>query len=201
MNFGAQFLIQNSKLRILKKIFLLSKNGKKSEKNFFSPLLLAQNGRKEQRVDPMQSENGISNWNLKIQKNPKITKSREKNPKFFFHPKYGLWGLKSKGIARAFISSAKISRFLAILAFSYRGRVFFQLFCYFTQSMACDSSNRSESRGRSSRTIKFHDFWLFCLFPIFIQMALLFVTFWLFLCKTAFFFLSRQTNDNFGKTF
>ena len=55
----------------------------------------------------MQSENGISNWNLKIQKNPKITKSREKNPNFFFHPKYGLWGLKSKGIARAFISSDK----------------------------------------------------------------------------------------------
>ena len=107
MNFGAQFLIQNSKLRILKNFFLLSKNGKKYEKKFFSPLLLAQNGRKEQRVDPMQSENGISNWNLKIQKNPKITKSREKNPNFFFHPKYGLWGLKSKGIARAFISSDK----------------------------------------------------------------------------------------------
>ena len=76
----------------------------------------------------MQSENGISNWNLKIQKNPKITKSREKNPKFFFHPKYGLWGLKSKGIARAFISSEKISRFLAILAFWYRGRYFFLTF-------------------------------------------------------------------------
>ena len=55
----------------------------------------------------MQSENGISNWNLKIQKNPKITKSREKNPNFFFHPKYGLWGLKSKGMARGFISSDK----------------------------------------------------------------------------------------------
>ena len=37
--------------------------------------------------------------------------------KIFFHPEYGLWGLKSKGIARAFISSEKISRFLAILAF------------------------------------------------------------------------------------
>ena len=88
----------------------------------------------------MQSENGISNWNLKIQKNPKITKSREKNPKFFFHPKYGLWGLKSKGIARAFISSEKISRFLAILAFWYRGRYFFLTFWQFHYICYCWSS-------------------------------------------------------------
>ena len=83
---------------------------------------------------------------------------------WLFHPKYGLLGLKSSGIARAFIFCDKTSRFLAILAFLHRGRYFFQLFCYFTQSMACDSSNCSELRGRSSRTIKFHDFWLFPIF-------------------------------------
>jgi hypothetical protein len=112
----------------------------------------------------MQSENWISNWNLKTQKNPNTSKKIEKNPKFFFSLFDGLWGLKSSGIARAFIFCDKTSRFLAILAFSHRGRYFFQLFCYFTQSMACDSSNRSELRGRSSRTIKFHDFWLFPIF-------------------------------------
>ena len=137
----------------------------------------------------MQSENWISNWNLKTQKNPNTSKKIEKNPKFFFSLFDGLWGLKSSGIARAFIFCDKTSRFLAILAFLHRGRYFFfQLFCYFTQSMACDSSNRSELRGRSSRTIKFHDFWLF---PIFTQMALIyfflqnsfFLLFFLFLVK------------------
>ena len=73
----------------------------------------------------MQSENWISNWNLKTQKNPNITKKIQKNPKKFFSLFYGLWGLKSSGIARAFIFCDKISRFLAILAFLYRGRYFF----------------------------------------------------------------------------
>ena len=73
----------------------------------------------------MQSENWISNWNLKTQKNPNTSKKIEKNPKFFFSLFDGLWGLKSSGIARAFIFCDKISRFLAFLAFLYRGRYFF----------------------------------------------------------------------------
>jgi hypothetical protein len=64
--------------------------------------------------------------------------------------------------------------------------------------MPCWGSNRSDSRGRSSRAIKFEGFWLEHLFPIFLA---LFVTFWLFFAKqlvSSFLPLSRQTNDNLG---
>jgi hypothetical protein len=49
--------------------------------------------------------------------------------------------------------------------------------------MPCWGSNRSDSRGRSSRAIKFEGFWLEHLFPIFLA---LFVTFWLFFAKQLF---------------
>ena len=39
--------------------------------------------------------------------------------KIFFHPEYGLWGLKSKEIARAFTSRNKIEGFLLETPFSY----------------------------------------------------------------------------------
>jgi hypothetical protein len=64
--------------------------------------------------------------------------------------------------------------------------------------MPCWGSNRSDSRGRSSRAIKFEGFWLEHLVPIFLA---LFVTFWLFFAKqlvSSFVPLSRQTNDNLG---
>ena len=69
------------------------------------------------------------------------------------------------------------------------------------QSMPCWGSNRSDSRGRSSRAIKFGGFCLEHLFPIFLA---LFATFWLLFAKqlvSSFLPLSRQTNDNFGNFF
>ena len=53
--------------------------------------------------------------------------------KIFFHPKYGLWGLKSKEIARAFTSRNKIEGFFTgntIFLFSWH---FLALFGYFPQ--------------------------------------------------------------------
>ena len=76
---------------------------------------------------------------------------------------------------------------------------FLGLFGQIRQSMACWGSNRSVWPGRSSPAIKFQDFWLEHLFPIF------FGTFCKFLAisaKNSFFSsflpLSRQTNDKFG---
>ena len=149
------------------KFFCVVKNFFCVAKKFFLGFYWLKTVGKSSASTPCNQKIGFptGTWKLKkIQIRPKKSKKIEKNPKNFFSLFYGLWGLKSSGIARAFIFCDKTSRFLAILAFSHRGRYFFQLFCYFTQSMACDSSNRSELRGRSSRTIKFHDFWLFPIF-------------------------------------
>jgi len=47
--------------------------------------------------------------------------------KIFFHPEHGLWGLKSKEIARAFTSRDKIAGFLLETPFCY----FFATFRHF----------------------------------------------------------------------
>ena len=61
--------------------------------------------------------------------------------------------------------------------------------------MPCWGSNRSDSRGRSSRAIKFGGFCLEHLFPIFLA---LFVTFWLLFAKQLVFSFLPLTNDNNG---
>ena len=67
--------------------------------------------------------------------------------KKFFHPKYGLWGLKSKEIARAFTSRHQIDDFLLGTPFSYFLGTFWHFLAIsvnFGPRLVYDSSKRSE---------------------------------------------------------
>ena len=89
-------------------------------------------------------------WGPKIQKKTKI----------FFH---GLWGLKSKEIARAFTSRNKIEGFLLETPFSYFLGTFWHFLAIsvnFGPRLVYDSSKWSERVGRSFFAIKFAFLWL-----------------------------------------
>ena len=83
--------------------------------------------------------------------------------KNFFHPEYGLWGLKSKEIARAFTSCDKIAGFLLETPFSYFLGTFWHFLAIslnFGPRLVYDSSKWSEWVGRSFSAIKFAFLWL-----------------------------------------
>ena len=83
--------------------------------------------------------------------------------KNFFHPKYGLLGLKSLGIARAFTSRDQINDFLLETPFSYFFGTFWHFLAIspnFNPRVACDSSKWSEWVARLISAIKFEFLWL-----------------------------------------
>ena len=83
--------------------------------------------------------------------------------KNFFHPKYGLLGLKSLGIARAFTSCHQIDDFLLETPFSYFLGTFWHFLAIsvnFGPRLVYDSSKRSEWVARSFFAIKSAFLWL-----------------------------------------
>ena len=83
--------------------------------------------------------------------------------KNFFHPKYGLLGLKPLGFARAFTSRNKIEGFLLETPFSYFLGTFWHFLAIsanFSPRVACDSSKWSERVARSFFAIKLAFLWL-----------------------------------------
>ena len=130
-------------------------------------------------------------------------KSQKKISFFFFRPLTSISPLRNRfrplrnhffHLLRPFLELEKKFFLGNFLIWHFLG-----LFGQIRQSMACWGSNRSVWPGRSSPAIKFQDFWLEHLFPIF------FGTFCKFLAisaKNSFFSsflpLSRQTNDKFG---
>ena len=83
--------------------------------------------------------------------------------KKFFHPKYGLLGLKPLGFARAFTSRNKIEGFLLETPFSYFLGTFWHFLAIsvnFGPRLVYDSSKWSEWVGRSFFAIKFAFLWL-----------------------------------------
>ena len=83
--------------------------------------------------------------------------------KKFFHPKYGLWGLKSKEIARAFTSRHQIDDFLLGTPFSYFLGTFWHFLAIsvnFGPRLVYDSSKRSERVAWLISAIKSAFLWL-----------------------------------------
>ena len=121
--------------------------------------------------------------------------------KIFFHPEYGLWGLKSKEIARAFTSRNKIEGFFTGNTFLLIFWHFLALFGYFTQFWSVFNETRDLSfffKVIFNRGVVFSVFRFVCLLSwpqaSFLQNSAHF-------SLSSLLSLSRQTNDKFGNFF